>query len=121
MVDDGRTHGDGPAPLVGVRALFVASPGDQPPLRWVRSRGAELRFGDRVVVNDDGRRWVGAVVVTAHQLVEWPEPDGAPDAPSSPFVERPAAPNELPPPTETAGRRLLAALALPESLLRRPS
>jgi hypothetical protein len=85
-------------------------------LRWVTAGSLVLELGDRVVVRERDREWLGEVVVPPDRLVEWPEQDGLP------IVVRRASAAEWPVDPAQDGTRLLESLALPPELLvrRRP-
>jgi hypothetical protein len=82
-------------------------------LRWVAPGRFTLAIGDRVVVVEHGREWLGEVVVPPERLVEWPE------LTDLPVVARRATDAEWPDAPVTDGRRLLDTLGLPPELLAR--
>jgi hypothetical protein len=96
----------GPAPA-GVRPAPGSHGGTAGRLRWVATGGLPLALGDRVAVLDDGREWLGEVVVPPDRLVEWMEPEGLP------VVGRRVPDAEWPTTPATDGRRLLESLGLP--------
>jgi hypothetical protein len=79
-------------------------------LRWVAPGRFTLALGDRVVVVEHDREWLGEVVVPPERLVEWPE------LTDLPVVARRATDAEWPDVPVTDGRRLLDSLGLPPKL-----
>lgn len=93
-------------PPVGVRPVGEAR------LRWVDPGPLVLALGDRVVVREGDVEWLGVVRVPPDRVVEWPEAGGLPRV-----SRRATADDPWPAPPDTAGRRLLDALALPTEAL----